>query len=32
MIDVTHVSCQPGDLVLFDINPLMLNDMEVEYV
>ena len=32
MIDVTHVSCQPGDVALFDINPLMLNDMEVEYV
>lgn len=32
MIDVTNVSCQPGDVAQFDINPLMLNDMEVEYV
>lgn len=32
MIDVTGVPCQAGDIALFDINPLMLNDMEVEYV
>lgn len=32
MIDVTNVSCRPGDPALFDINPLMLNDMEVEYI
>lgn len=31
MIDVTNVACQPGDTALFDINPLMLNDMQVEY-
>jgi alanine racemase len=32
MIDVTGVACQAGDTAQFDINPLMLNDMEVEYV
>ena len=32
MIDVTGVACEAGDEVLFDINPLMLNDMEVEYI
>ncbi len=32
MIDVTDVPCQAGDTALFDINPLMRNDMEVEYV
>lgn len=32
MIDVTDVPCEAGDVALFDINPLMLNDMEVEYV
>lgn len=32
MIDVTNVSCDAGDEALFDINPLMLNDMEVEYI
>ena len=32
MIDVTGIDCRPGDMAQFDINPLMLNDMEVEYV
>lgn len=32
MIDVTGVPCEAGDTALFDINPLMLCDMEVEYV
>lgn len=32
MIDVTNVDCRSGDVAEFDINPLMLNDMEVEYV
>ena len=32
MIDVTGVSCEAGDVALFDINPLMLHDMPIEYV
>lgn len=32
MIDVTGVPCEAGDAVLLDINPLMRNDMDVEYV
>ena len=32
MIDVTGVDCKPGDEALFDINPLMRNDMEVFYI
>jgi alanine racemase len=32
MIDVTGVDCRAGDVAEFDINPLMLNDMEVEYI
>ncbi len=32
MIDVTGVACKAGDEALFDINPLMLGDMQVEYV
>ena len=32
MIDVTGVPCEAGDMALFDINPLMRNDMQVEYV
>ncbi len=32
MIDVTSVPCQAGSEALFDINPLMLHDIEVEYV
>lgn len=32
MIDVTGIPCQSGDTAQFDINPLMLNDMNVEYV
>lgn len=30
-LDVTGVSCQAGDVALFDINPLMLNDVDVAF-
>jgi len=29
--DVTDIPCQVGDIVRFEINPLMLKDMEIEY-
>ncbi len=31
-LDVTGAACKPGDTALFDINPLMLNDVQIEYI
>lgn len=32
ILDVTDIPCQPGDKAYFDINPLYLNDIPVEFV
>lgn len=32
MLDVTDVPCQPGDTVLFDINPILLHDVPVKFI
>jgi len=32
ILDVTNCTCQPGDTVLFDINPLLLHDIPVEFI
>lgn len=32
VLDVTDVPCKPGDCVVFNINPMFLNDMVVDFV